>query len=183
MKENNILDDLDIHDGKAELTGTNTQLFRGLFFAIPIQFMLWVALLKGVNFLNENMDFESRGIYRIESIGYGFNILSVLVFGTFLIGSGSFIFFANIKNQAYKKIIPLGLFFSFCYVLALSTWRGIQENEAWYQLLIDFYGGTLMVISFQFTLIASLVLLVKKKWLPIAILMLIGVFLLVGFIP
>lgn len=179
MQENNILDDLDIHNDKIELTGTNTQLWRGLLLGIIIQFLTWVTLFK---VMDSQIDLGKKAIFSIDSIGYEFNIMVIFIFLTLLIGSGSLLFFTNSKNQAYKKIIPTALFFSICSFTEVSIWRGFVNGEAWYELLVNFPIVSVMMILLQFVLLGGLLMLLKKKWMPLAILLIALVFLSVGFI-
>ena len=179
MQENNILDDIDIHNEKPKPTGTNNQLWRGITLGIIAQFLTWIALFKGMDFQRA---LGEKVVFSIDSIGYRFNMMVIFIFLSLLIGSVSFLFLTNGKNQTYKKIIPLALFFSICSFTEVSIWRGFTDNQAWYELLANFPIVTVMMIFLQFVLLVGLLMLLKKKWMPVAILLIALVFLSVGFI-
>lgn len=176
MQENDILDDLDIQNETIS-TGTPTQLWRGFILGVIIQFITWATLFKVMDI--QNWD---KSIYEIDWIGYRLSIMVMLLFVTITIGSGSFMFFANGKHQAFHKIIPLSLLFSICSFVGVSIWRGFTDGETWYWLLVHFPYVSIAMMFLQFVMTCGLLMLVKKKWRPVGLLLLVLVFLGLGFI-
>lgn len=180
MKGNNILDDLDIHE--EEFTGTDIQLLRGLFLAIPFQFLLWFLLFKFVDLEFDLPTIIDAPFLDFPFFNYRLDVFSIFLFILTFLGVGSFILLSNGKNQKLKRIIPLGFIFCLGSIIGLSIVRGIEEREVWYDLFVRFYGVSSMIVIFQFMLFLSVLFLLKKKSKFLAVLVFIGMLLAMGFV-